>query len=111
MRWLLTTVCLLASLTLVLAQDYLPARPIEVPPATVPNHGPWSFDLIDFREEERLARAHVALQVDVDPHTFFNVKQHLGIAGGYDNGIAHGSVGYYLTVAEWGRWNFGVPKI
>jgi hypothetical protein len=111
MRWLLTTVCLLASLTPVLAQDYLPARPIEVPPATVPNHGPWSFDLIDFREEERLARAHVALQVDVDPHTFFNVKQHLGIAGGYDNGIAHGSVGYYLTVAEWGRWNFGVPSI
>ena len=66
MRWLLTTVCLLASLTPVLAQDYLPARPIEVPPATVPNHGPWSFDLIDFREEERLARAHVALQIDVD---------------------------------------------
>ena len=39
------------------------------------------------------------------------MKQHLGIAGGYDNGIAHGSVGYYLTVAEWGRWNFGVPSI
>ena len=23
----------------------------------------------------------------------------------------HGSVGYYLTVAEWGRWNFGVPSL
>jgi hypothetical protein len=111
MRWLLTTVCLLASLTPVLAQDRLPGRPIEVPPAVVPDHGPWSFDLIDFREEERLARAHAGPRVDVDPHTFFNVKQHLGIAGGYDNGIAHGSVGYYLTVAEWGRWNFGVPSI
>lgn len=110
MRWLLTTVCLLASMTPVLAEDCLPARSIEVPMAVVPEHGPWSFDLIDFREEERLARTHVA-RVDADPHTFFIVKQHLGIAGGYDNGIAHGSVGYYVTVAEWGRWNFGVPSI
>ncbi len=77
----------------------------------VPDHGPWSFDLIDLREEERLARLHAAPKSDVDPHTFFVLKQHLGIAAGYDNGIAHGSVGYYLTVAEWGRWNFGVPSV
>ena len=111
MRWLLTTVCLLASLTPVLAEDRLPARSIEVPLAVVPDHGPWSFDLIDFREEERLARANLLPRADVDPHSFFIVKHHLGVAGGYDNGIAHGSVGYYLTVAEWGRWNFGVPSI
>ena len=111
MRWLLTTVCLLASLTPAMAEDRLPARPIEVPLAVVPDHGPWSFDLIDFREEERLARLHSAPRSDVDAHTFFVVKQHLGVAGGYDSGIAHGSVGYYLTVAEWGRWNFGVPSI
>jgi hypothetical protein len=109
MRWLLTTVCLLASLTPALADDRLPARVIEVPPAAVPDHGPWSFDLIDFRADERLARA--APRADVDPHSFFIVKHHLGIAGGYDNGILHGSVGYYLTVAEWGRWNFGVPSL
>jgi hypothetical protein len=111
MRWLLTTVCLLVSLTPALAQDRLPAVPIDVPPAIVPDHGPWSFDLIDFREEERLARAHSAPKVDVSPHTFFIIKQHLGVAGGYDNGIAHGSVGYYVTVAEWGRWNFGIPAV
>jgi hypothetical protein len=109
MRWLLTTVCFLASLTPALAEDRLPSRPIDVPLAAVPTHGPWSFDLIDFREEMRLAR--LTPHVDVDPHTFFVVKHHLGVAGGYDNGIAHGSVGYYLTVAEWGRWNFGVPSI
>ena len=109
MRWLLTTVCLLASLTPALAQDRLPGRPIDVPFAVVPDHGPWSFDLIDFRAGERLARA--APRTEVDPHTFFIVKHHLGIAGGYDNGILHGSVGYYLTVAEWGRWNFGVPSL
>jgi hypothetical protein len=109
MRWLLTTVCLLASLTPALAEDRLPARTIEVPPAAVPDHGPWSFDLIDFRAEQRLA--HAAPHTDVDPHSFFIVKHHLGIAGGYDNGILHGSVGYYLTVAEWGRWNFGVPSL
>jgi hypothetical protein len=111
MRWLLMTVVLLASLTPVMAEERLPGRPIEVPAAVVPDHGPWSLDLIDLREEERLARLHPAPRYDVDPHTFFAVKQHLGIAGGYDNGIAHGSVGYYLTVAEWGRWNFGVPSI
>jgi hypothetical protein len=109
MRWLLTTVCLLASLTPVLAEDRLPLRPIDVPLAVVPDHGPWSFDLIDFRAEQRMARA--APRTDADPHTFFIVKHHLGIAGGYDNGILHGSVGYYLTVAEWGRWNFGVPSL
>jgi hypothetical protein len=110
MRWLLTTAFLLASLTPALAEDRLPARPIEVPMATVPEHGPWSFDLIDFREAERLARV-APPKVDIDPHTFFNVKQHVGVAAGYDNGIAHGAIGYYLTVAEWGRWNFGVPSI
>jgi len=90
-------------------EDRLPARPIEAPLAVVPDHGPWSFDLIDFREQERLAR--LTTHVDVTPHTFFNVKHHIGIAGGYDDGVAHGSVGYYLTVAEWGRWNFGVPSV
>jgi hypothetical protein len=109
MRWLLTTVFVLASLTPAVAEDRLSAVPIDVPIAAVPDHGPWSFDLIDFRAEQRLART--APRADVDPHTFFIVKHHVGIAGGYDNGILHGSVGYYLTVAEWGRWNFGVPSL
>jgi hypothetical protein len=109
MRWLLTTVCLLASLTPALADDHLPSRAVDVPPAIVPDHGPWSLDLIDFREEERLARLPV--RADAEPHTLFVVKHHVGVAAGYDNGIAHGSVGYYLTVAEWGRWNFGVPSV
>src|SRR4051812_10772708 len=111
MRWLLTTVCLLVSLTPALAQDRLPAQPIDVPAAIVPEHGPWSLDLIDFREEQRLERMHVVPHVDVSPHSFFVVKQHLGVAGGYDNGVAHGSIGYYVTVAEWGRWNFGIPSV
>jgi len=108
MRWLLTTVCLLASLTPVLAEERLPSRPLDVPFAIVKNVEPESFDLRDFREEQRTQL--LPRHYDVDPHSFFVVKQHLGIAGGYDNGISHGSVGYYLTVAEWGRWNFGVPS-
>lgn len=109
MRWLFTTVCLLASLTPALAQDRLPATPIDVPFAVVPDHGPWSFDLIDFRAEQRLALT--VAKTDGDPHTFFIVKHHVGMAGGYENGIVHASVGYYMTVAEWGRWNFGVPAL
>lgn len=69
---LLTTVCLLASLTPSLAEDRLPSRTIDVPFAAVPENGPWSFDLIDFREEERLAR--VQPRADTEPHTFFVVK-------------------------------------
>jgi hypothetical protein len=111
MRWLFTAVVLLASLAPARADDFLVARVIDVPMAIVPDHGPWDFDLIDYRAEERLARAHVTPIADVDPHSFFIVKQHVGIAGGYDSGIAHGSIGYYLTVAEWKRWNLGVPSI
>ena len=109
MRWLLTTVCLLASLTPVLAEERLASRPLDVPLAIVQNVEPQSYDLLDFREEQRAQL--LPRHQDADPHSFFVVKQHLGIAGGYDNGISHGSVGYYLTVAEWGRWNFGVPSI
>ena len=110
MRWLFTSIFLLVSLTPARAAGLLAARPIDVPIAIVPDHGPWDFDLIDVRAEERLARATVKPIADVDPHTFFIVKQHVGIAGGYDNGIPHGSIGYYLTVAEWRRWNFGVRR-
>jgi hypothetical protein len=108
MGWLLTTVCLLASVTPGLADECLPSRDLALPFAIVTNREPESFDLIDFREAQRAARR---LQpTDADPHTFFIVKEHLGIAGGFDNGIAHGSVGFYVTVAEWNRWNFGVPS-
>jgi hypothetical protein len=106
MRWLFTTVCLLASLTPVFADECLPSRVLNVPFAVVQNREPESFDLIDFREAQR---ARPAPPGDVASHSIFGVKQHLGIAGGYDSGVAHGSVGFYLTVAEWGRWNFGVP--
>ena len=106
MRGLLTTVCLLASLVPVSAGELLPARALDLPPAIVVNRQPESFDLIDFRQSERLP----APVRDAPAHTIFVVKQHLGIAGGYDNGAAHASVGFYLTIAEWGRWNFGVPS-
>jgi hypothetical protein len=107
MRWLFTTVCLLASLTPVFADECLPSRDVSVPLAIVVNREPESFDLIDFRQEQR---TQPATRYDVAPHSIFVIKQHLGIAGGYDNGAAHGSVGFYLTVAEWGRWNFGIPS-
>jgi hypothetical protein len=109
MHWLLTMVFLMAPQAPTPADACLPSRVLDLPFASVPDSVPRSFDLIDVREDERLARAPT--HADADPHSFFIVKQHLGIAGGYDNGIAHGSVGYYLTVAEWGRWNFGVPSM
>ena len=49
--------------------------------------------------------------MDVEPHTIFIIKRHVGAALGYDNGIVHTGIGVYLTVAELGRWNFGIPAI
>jgi len=75
----------------------------------LPAEVPVSFDLIDLRQEQRTAALPV--KSDEVSHTHFITKHHIGVAAGYDNGTAHGSLGYYLTVAEWGRWNFGVPSI
>jgi hypothetical protein len=105
MRWLLTTVLLVASLSPVSADDTLPSRPLDLPFAIVVQ-APISFDLLDFRDENRLPPP----ASDGPSHSIFAVKQHVGFAGGYDNGSAHASVGFYITVAELGRWNFGVPS-
>ncbi len=93
MRWLLTTACLLASLTPALADDRLPSRPLDVassPPSLLPSAQPINFDLVDFRQEQR--EASIPPRTDADPHTFFVVKHHLGIAGGYDNRSGRGAL-------------------
>jgi hypothetical protein len=109
MRWLLTTVLLFASFTPARADDALPSRPADVVLATLPAAQPINFDLVDLRADERAARTPP--RSDSEPHSIFVIKHHLGIAGGYDNGSAHGSIGFYITVAEWKRWNLGVPGI
>jgi len=105
MRWLFTSVFLLAFLSPAFAEDALPSRSLDLPVAIV-IEAPINFDLLDFREEVRLPPP----VPESTPNSFFVVKQHIGFAGGYDNGSAHASVGFYITVAEWGRWNFGVPS-
>jgi hypothetical protein len=107
MRVLLAATLLLFPATL-LADDSVRSRSLELPQAIVSGLEPQSFDLIDFRADE--AARLVPPVREVTPHTIFGIKQHLGFAGGYDNGVVHGSLGFYITVAEWGRWNFGVPS-
>ena len=65
---------------------------------------------ISSTRETRCGRTALEIHNE-SPHTFFVVKRHLGASVGYDNTVIHGSVGFYVTVAEWGRWNFGVPSI
>jgi len=88
------------------AQDVLPSRTLELPLALVIPPPLVDFDLLDQQEEEFVQQHAVP---DKDPHTIFAIKTHVGGAFGWDNGNPHGSIGLYLTVAEWGRWNFGVP--
>jgi hypothetical protein len=87
--------------------DLLPSRQISVPCVHVDSLEPVNFDLVDYRAEEK---ERPQLTTENEPHTIFGIKKHVGIAAGYDNQTTHGSVGWYLTVAEWGRWNFGVPS-
>jgi hypothetical protein len=108
MGWLLTTVLLLLS-PASSDPERLPARDLALPLVVVQAVEPLNFDLIDVRDVARLEA--LKARPDDDPHSIFVVKRHLGASAGYDNTIAHGSVGLYLTVAEWGRWNFGVPTI
>ena len=107
MGWLLATTLLLSPVGIT-GDELLPSRDLSFPPAVVQNVEPVNFDLVDVRDEVREEVRNVRVE---NPKTIFVTKRHIGASVGYDNSIVHGSVGFYLTVAEWGRWNFGVPSI
>jgi hypothetical protein len=88
------------------ADELLPSRALPFVPVFLVPAPPVDFDLVD-RQAEQRERQHKIF--DVVPHSLFEVKRHIGGAAGFDNGSPHASIGLYLTVAEWGRWNFGVP--
>ena len=108
MRWVLAVALFLSASAAAAAEESLPSRTLLFTPIVVPQIEPMNFALMDFRAEEGL-RAVPARRPDAEPHSIFVIKRHLGVAAGQDNGIVHGSLGLYLTIAEWGRWNFGVP--
>jgi hypothetical protein len=88
----------------------LPSRPIAQLLCPLPDMQPADFDLIDLRAAEHEAALKQPVPGEIEPHSHFGIKQHIGFAAGYDNGVLHGSLGFYMTVAEWGRWNYGVPS-
>jgi hypothetical protein len=79
----------------------LPVAYVELAEAPLEN-----FDIFDVRFEMRQPPQYV----EVAPHSIFVLRPHIGIAAGYDQGIIHGSLGFYLTVAEVGRWSFAAPS-
>jgi hypothetical protein len=107
MGWAVAALLLLPGFQATAADALLTSEPVVAVPFVVEGAEPANFDLIDLREEER-REAHAI--PDTAPHSMFGIKRHVGLAAGYDNQVVHGSVGLYLTVAEWGRWNFGVPS-
>ena len=108
MRWVSAVVVLLFVALPSFADQRLPSRDVFLPLFQVRGLDPMDFDLIDLRAEERQPAAN---RVDAEPHTIFIIKRHVGAALGYDNGIVHTGIGFYLTVAELGRWNFGIPAV
>ena len=108
MRCLLSAAALLLFSAHPLLARELPSRTLTLPPTPLVAAEPGNFDLLDVRDEEAAAR--VKPVGEIQPRTIFGLKRHIGFGGGYDNGVVHGSIGLYVTVAEWGRWNFGVPS-
>jgi hypothetical protein len=109
MRWPLVVVFVFGGVLPALGQDPLPSRPLGQQPFTVAGPEPASFDLVDVRED---LRQLAAMKVpDVEPHSHFEIKKHIGASAGFEGNIVHGSAGIYFTLAEWGRWNFGAPTV
>lgn len=84
----------------------LPSRVLPVSLFVLADVPTLNFDLYDARTDLLEPPSHA----EVQPHSIFTIKRHVGFAAGYDNGIVHGSLGLYLTVAQLGRWNFGVTS-
>src|ERR1044071_472132 len=95
-----------AGLTTAPPAEPLHSRALPLSLFVIPENQPDNFDLIDVRDELKQPASYT----EVQPHSIFGIKRHLGLAAGYDQGIAHGSIGLYITVAEWGRWNLGITS-
>jgi hypothetical protein len=89
------------------AASPLESRALNGPPFVIADTPFVNFDIYDVREEARVPEVPADEET---PHTVFRIKKHLGIGGGYDQKVVHGSVGLYITVAEMGRWNFGITS-
>jgi len=63
-----------------------------------------TYDFVAETIRQEIAQA----KPEQETHTRFALKHHWGFGLGYDNQMVHGSVGMQVTVAEWGRWNYGV---
>ena len=84
----------------------LPCRPLLLEPFVIPANNLVNFDLLDARAE----LSNPPAPSEEPPRTVFGIKRHVGLGAGYDSGVLHGSIGLYLTIAELGRWNFGIPS-
>jgi hypothetical protein len=56
---------------------------------------------------DRLTQQFAVKKAEKPEHSIFNFKRHWGFGLGYDNRMIHGSAGMQMTIAEWGRWNYG----
>jgi len=86
----------------------LPSRDLDLPIAIVPDVEPRRASIWkDFREEQR---APAKSRGGHRPAQHFLVSSTWAWLAG---GTAHRprERRFYLTVAEWGRWNFGVPSM
>jgi hypothetical protein len=107
MGWVVAALLFLSAAPQATNASLLPSRTIDLPTVLVENREPASFDLLELREDEA---GTARVRPDAQPRSIFGLKRHVGLAVGYDNENLHGSVGWYVTVAEWGRWNFGIPS-
>ena len=84
----------------------LPSHALPISLFVIADSHAENFDLFDVRAELK----EPATYNEVQSNSIFAIKRHVGVAAGYDQGVAHGSLGLYITVAEWGRWNLGITS-
>ena len=104
MGWLLAAVLLLPVSNQASVADALVSHPLDIVLIASPTSSPPA-------SISWISRGSARTGVELTTSSTAAGSTSSGISASrpeHDNGILHGSVGVYLTVAEWGRWNFGV---
>jgi hypothetical protein len=92
------------------SDDVLPSIPIPFTPFVITGTDLVNFDILDVRAENA---KHISNQDENSAHSLWTPKQQWDVGWlGVNGSTLHGTIlGTHMTVAEWGRWNFGTPGV
>jgi hypothetical protein len=88
----------------------LPSTPVPFVPFTISGTDLVNFDVLDVRVENA---KRISNQSEDSAHSLWVPKQQWDVGWmGVSGNTLHGTIlGTHMSVAEWGRWNFGTPGV